>query len=458
MRDWLKFYFLSFFSDKTASEAPDRRVFSHFVSLFIAFVLFVATLVAADFLSFSVHYGNSASFNALVNKAFAGEQSARIALNVTDGRITAAKGDGELIKGKIINSFDGDGEYAVDGYNIVVDTRSMSAYDAFDMSFDGTGITAEQYEDLSFSAKKNFTPKVILTDKERVLDEEYIAKCSEYLESMSDATGQNYDKDISDRYAEIKNLQSSDEKNRMIYALYLQAYYPSVFHKDSGIPNLRNYYAQTYMENASISKYLFVFEDMIVGSFETESGLSRMFYGYASKLDDGLAVTATDAAQAEKQIEKFIKSAYNGSFGISVYLYFINSRRIFLFAILIWLVLALVAFGISRAVKRDIPKKFGDWFKIAGSFIFWSAVITSAVGFVCGFFVSLNTVFALITPLFGGLMLVRLTVFFLVAALRNTQPQTEIAASATDDIFDSPDNSESNSVNATPAKKALNQL
>lgn len=51
-------------------------------------------------------------------------------------------------------------------------------------------------------------------------------------------------------------------------------------------------------------------------------------------------------------------------------------------------------------------------------------------------FVSLDTVFALITPLFGGIMLVRLIVFFLLSALRKPAPQSETEQSRQDDIFD----------------------
>lgn len=436
MRDFFRFFWLSFFSDKIAAEAPDRKVYTAFVSLFIAFILFVVTLVAADFCSFSVQYGKADAFNSLVNNAFAGDIDTRISLDVSDGRIFAARSGGECAKAKVINSFTDDSEYSVGGYNFVVDTRAMTAYDAFEVSFEGCGVTAEQYAGLPFAAKKNFVPKIVMTDKERVLDGEFVATCEAYLDKMSDKTGVDYDKDISDAYAAIKGSTADPtEKNGQIYALYLRAYYPSLFDGKTGVPNLRNYYAAEYMEDPDVRNYLFVFEDMIVGSFEA-NGVARKFYGYASKLDDGAAVTATDTGAAQQQIKNFIKSAYNGSLGISTYLYFINSRRIFLFAIGIWLVPALIAFGISRAVKRDIPKKFGEWFKISGAFILWSALITAVIGFICGFFVSLDTVFALITPLFGGIMLVRLIVFFLLSALRKPAPHSEAEQSRRDDIFD----------------------
>jgi len=157
---------------------------------------------------------------------------------------------------------------------------------------------------------------------------------------------------------------------------------------------------------------------MLVGSFTTASGISRMFYGYASKLSDGVVVTAVGTGEAEKQIDGFIDGAYRDSLGISSYLYFINSRRIFLFVICIWLILSLITFGISKLIKLNLPKKFGAWFKIIGSFIFISSLTVSFIAFICGFFVSVNTVFAMITPMFGAIMLIRLATYFITSCIK----------------------------------------
>ena len=129
--------------------------------------------------------------------------------------------------------------------------------------------------------------------------------CESYLEKFSSPIDINYDKALSEEYAAIKN--SDDEgKADKIYKLYLRAYYPQTFDGKSGVPVLRNYYAQEFIENENVKNYLFVFEDMLVGSFTTESGISRMFYGYASKLLDGVVVTAVGTGEAEKQDRKSV--------------------------------------------------------------------------------------------------------------------------------------------------------
>lgn len=419
MKDWIKFFTLGFFSDKLTAKAPHRRVYSSFFALFFAFVLFVAVVIAADFIPFSLHYRDAKDFKNTVYNAFAADSPQRISLKVADGKITAAKQDGTYVKERILNSFiyEEDKPYSLNGYNLVIDTRPLNAYDAFETEFDGGKISAAEYADLSFTAKKNCPVKIVLTDGVRELDDTYIGQCESYLEKVSSPTDINYDKALSEEFAAIINSEDK-EKAEKIYKLYLRAYYPQTFDGKSGIPVLRNYYAQEFIENENVKNYLFVFEDMLVGSFTTESGISRMFYGYASKLSDGIAVTAVGTGEAEKQADEFIDGAYRASLVISSYLYFINSRRIFLFAICIWLILSLITFGISKIIKLDLPKKFGAWFKIIGSFIFISSLTVSFIAFICGFFVSVNTVFAMITPLFGAIMLIRLAAYFTTSCIK----------------------------------------
>lgn len=427
MKDWIKFFTLGFFSDKLTAKPPHRRVYSSFFALFFAFVLFVAVVIAADFIPFSLHYADANDFKNTMYNAFVADGSQRISLKVEEGKITAAKRNGAYLKDRILNSFkyEEDKPYSLNGYNLVIDTRPMNAYDAFEAEFDGGKISAEEYAGLSFTAKKNCSVKIRLTDGVIGLDEAFMGYCESYLEKVSSPIDINYDKALSEEYAAIKN--SDDEgKADKIYKLYLRAYYPQTFDGKSGVPVLRNYYAQEFIENENVKNYLFVFEDMLVGSFTTESGISRMFYGYASKLLDGVVVTAVGTGEAEKQIDGFIDGAYRDSLGISSYLYFINSRRIFLFVICIWLILSLITFGISKLIKLNLPKKFGAWFKIIGSFIFISSLTVSFIAFICGFFVSVNTVFAMITPMFGAIMLIRLATYFITSCIKlNKEKATE---------------------------------
>lgn len=434
MINWIKFFTLGFFSDKITAQAPHRKYYSPLAALLIAFLLFVAVIIAADFVPFSLHYGNAEDFQAMVHSAFADESKAQIKLNVADGKIMAEK-DGVFVSDRIINSFnEEDKKYCVNGYNLVVDTRPMTSFDEFEAEFDGGSITAEEYGEMTPTAKKNCSVKIILTERIRELDGEFIEECRNYLESASSLTDINYDESIAKKYEEIKNSQAQDsEKNKSIYGLYLQAYYPQTFGAKTGVPILRNYYAEKYIENASVKNYLFVFDDMLVGSFSSGNA-SRMFYGYTSKLADGQVVAADNFGEACKQIDGFIDKTYRNSLGISSYLYFINARRIFLFVIAIWLALALSAFAFAKFTKFDLPKKFGAWFKISGSFIFVSSLITCLTAFICCFFVFTDTVFTMITPLFAGIMLIKLAVYVALSCIRANKKSEAVRLKEADEI------------------------
>ena len=148
MKDWIKFFTLGFFSDKLTAKAPHRRVYSSFFALFFAFVLFVAVVIAADFIPFSLHYADAKDFKNTMYNAFVADGSQRISLKVEEGKITAAKRNGAYLKDRILNSFkyEEDKPYSLNGYNLVIDTRPMNAYDAFEAEFDGGKISAEEYE------------------------------------------------------------------------------------------------------------------------------------------------------------------------------------------------------------------------------------------------------------------------------------------------------------------------
>lgn len=431
---WLKFFTLGFFSDKLTDEAPKRKYYNPLLGLLLAFLLFVAALIAADFVPFQIHYGKAEGFNAMIYNAFASESSDRISMRIQDGKLTAKRNGGGFVNDKLVNSFSesGDSQYAVAGYNLVVDTRSLTSYNAFEATFDDGRMSATEYAELSYTAKQDCKTEIVLTDAVRELDDAFIAECIEYLERSSTLTDVLYEKSIAEKYVEIQNSEETADYSE-IYELYLQAYYPQTFSDDSGIPTLRDFYAQQYIENQSVTNYLFVFEDMIVGSFSAENGVSRMFYGYISKLSDGEVVTVENLEDAERQVDEFILSAYRGSLTISSYLYFINARRIFLYELLLWLVYALIAFALVCIIKLDLLHKYGAWLKIAGSFLFIGGLITAVVAFICGFFVSVDTVFSLIVPLFAAIVFVRFAVYFACSCIRaKRRKQTTNEA---DDVF-----------------------
>lgn len=69
MKSWLKFFGLSFFSDKISKQAVKRGYLNVALGAVFALVFLFCGVLAADLLPFSTHYKNSSSFTAFVRNA-----------------------------------------------------------------------------------------------------------------------------------------------------------------------------------------------------------------------------------------------------------------------------------------------------------------------------------------------------------------------------------------------------
>ena len=214
MVKWLKFIGLSFFSDKISKEAVKRGYLNIVLGVLFALVFLFCGVLAADMAPFSAHYNNSPDFTAFVRNAVGG-----LNLEVSSGKISSPR---------IVDTFSVSADaaaYAVNGYNLVVDTRSADAYDDFEayyISNDGKGqeITPEEYATLSDVAKRNFEFKIRYTARELVLTDDLTAEHEKYLKDKG-----------SESFAELSKKQGEmprAEYRRQVYRLYVKEYYPDV--------------------------------------------------------------------------------------------------------------------------------------------------------------------------------------------------------------------------------------
>ena len=388
MKEWIKFFGLSFFSDKISKQAV-RRGYSNFVlGAVLALAFLFCGILAADLLPFSAHYKNSASFSAFARNAVVG-----IDLRVGSGKISSPV---------IVDTFSvaaDSSEYAMNGYNLVVDTRKADAFDDFEayyLSNDGKKqeITVEEYETLSEVAKRNFDFKIRYTSRELVLTDELTAGHEAYLAGINSEDYKNLQKKKGDL--------SAEEYRKQVYNLYVKKYYPdlSAYENTGGAPLLRNYYYHNYV-NAGAKNYLFVFDDSLVGSFETDGGLSVSFYGFYKNFPDGETFTTENEADA------FITRSFRATAGFSSYIYLMNMLRLFPFIALMLLLVAVIAFCTFRILKSPRCTTIGGSFKIVGSYLFFGALFSAVITFVCGYFIPRNS-----------LIIAALTSFFLILLIR----------------------------------------
>lgn len=414
MKKWLKFFGLSFFSDKISKQAVKHGYMNLFLGVILSLVFLFCGIIAADLLPFSAHYNNSSSFSAFVRNAVGG-----LDLQVVSGKISSLR---------IVDTFsvtDDMSEFGLNGYNLVVDTRSADVYDDFEayyISNDGSGqeISLEEYETLSDVAKRNFDFKIRYTAKELVLTEELTALHEAYL------TGANSEDFL--KLQEKKGDLSADEYRKQVYNLYVKEYYPdlSAYENTGGAPLLRNYYYHNYV-NAGAEKYLFIFDDSLVGSFETDAGMRTDFYGFYKGFPEGASFrTETDA-------DAFIKNAFKSTASLSVYVYFINIFRLIPFIVLMPVIIALLSYCILRITKSESAGGFGGCIKIVGSYLWFGSLVSGLLTLIFGFLIPRSNILVAALLIFFATILIRTAVFLIAEAVRakragvaeNTQTEKE---------------------------------
>ena len=97
MKDWLKFYFGSFFNNKLAREAEERSGWNCALSYFVAVILMLLVLVGSVLACFPSHYNRSDDFKGVLNGVF-GDGECHVRLQGQQPPVQIREGD-DLIAG-----------------------------------------------------------------------------------------------------------------------------------------------------------------------------------------------------------------------------------------------------------------------------------------------------------------------------------------------------------------------
>lgn len=440
MKKWVKFFFLSFFSHKAAKEAARRGYGNAFLGFLLALAFLWSGFMGADALSFGPHYRSSPDFMATAHAVLANADSdARLMAEIQDGSLRVKGKNGEYAEGLLINTLERaeDREiYSVNGYGVVVDLRpadTPAEIEAYCLSNDGkeTVISYEDYLTLSEVARLNFDFKIKYTGASLELTDERVKEYSEYLEGLGEESASKLEglkKDLQD------NKITAAEYARAVYELYFVNYYPeiSAYERSSKIPLLRNYYYHQYI-SAGVTKYLFIFDDYMVGSFETKGGVETSFYGFYSSLENG-AVVGGGAGQAEAKaaVDGFIKNSFKETLILNAYAYLMNVLSLAPFIALMLMVAALLTYSVLKLRGVESVTTLGAMVKIVGSFVWFSGAASAVASVICSFFVRRSLMNVLPLVLFFLALVARSVIFavkenMLQAKQSEQQPeQTEV--------------------------------
>ena len=412
MKKWLRFFCLSFFSDKISKEGAKRGYTNFLLGLIISLLFLWAGYVGGDLLPLGSHYKNSPDLSATVNRVFANtDLGKRIDAEIKDGHLLAKKYGGEYSDELLINTLENDTDrqnYSVNGYEVVVDLRSADALAEVEVSYvsnDGQDlvISHDEYLSLSAVAKMNFDFRLDYTGRELKLTDEMVDGYLEYLVSLG--------KDVALKSDEM----TKEEYNRAVYELYFENYYPEItaYESTSKVPLLRNFYYHKYISQG-VKKYLFVFDDYMTASFETDGGIEASFYGFFNNMEDGAVVRDGDA-------DEFIENAIRSIAPLTVYAYAMNIFSFIPFIALMPLVVTLLAYSILKLSGVDSIKSFGAMFRILGSFTWFSGFASAFLTMILSFFLRPNIVTTLPLVLFFIVLVVRSVIFVIDEIRINTQ-------------------------------------
>lgn len=419
MKKWFRFFWLSFFSDKISKEGAKRGYTNFFVGLILALVFLWAGFIGGDMLPFSAHYNNSPDFEATVHAVFANPDiNKRIDVEIQENLLKVKKHGGEYTEDLLVNTFENDTDkqnYSANGYNVVIDSRpadTLAEVEAYCVSNDGknTVISYQDYLTLSDIAKLNFDFKLKYTGNALELDDESVVGYREYVDSLSDdnkLATESLAKDL----AESKITKS--EYNKAIYELYFTNYYPAItaYESTSKVPLLRNYYYHQYISNG-IKNYLFIFDDYMAISFESDSGIDRSFYGFYNSVENGVLIAEnTTQAEANAKVDSFIKNSFKSIWFLNVYAYAINVFSLIPFIALMPMVVTLLAYSILKLRGVESITTLGAMFKIIGSYVWFSGVVSAVLTVIIAFFVPRNIITALPLVLFFITLAIRSIIF-----------------------------------------------
>ncbi len=345
-------------------------------------------------LPFSARYNSSPDFRSTVRAVLANpDVGKRIEIEILDGRLRMKDQSGNYAEDLLVNTFESEQDketYSVNGYHVIVDSRpadTLAEIEAYCLSNDGksTEISYQDYLTLSDVARLNFDFKLRYTGNELELTDELVAEYKAYIEGLGNENRSSAEKLASDL---AENKLTKAEYNRAVYELYFTSYYPEIteYESSSKVPLLRNYYYHQYIK-AGESKYLFLFDDYVAGSFETKNGTEISFYGFYSELENGVLVDGDDQAGADAAADRFIKKSFQAIAPLTAYAHAMNVFSLIPFIALMPMVVTLLAYSILKLGGIDSVTSLGGTFKIVGSYVWASAAIAGVLSLAASFLV-----------------------------------------------------------------------
>jgi len=389
MKDWAKFFFGSFFSNKITMEGARRSFGNAVLGLFLAIILIFAGVVGGHSLSFLAFYNNATEYKDFVDKSL---KDAEIEIK-----------DNTANSPYVYSSFDNTEEKRY----FAVDTRdAINTYVKVDVVAT-RGEETKTYSDyllLSTEDKKEWSPKISLSGEAVAYDESMLATMESYLDKVSDASNALFNADTATSYNELvqKGL-SSEEYYLELYGIYAKSYYPLTDCGYTYVPTLWTYYTEL-AEREEEKDYLIILSTSCIGSFNSKE-IRVDYNGYYTELEGFVA----DGSNGKT----FIKKSFCGYGNVRSLVYLINLLQIIPYILIVWLGSALVMTGAGWACKIKEMKNFFNDLTLSGVYLFFSGVIAFLVAIIGSFFLSRAIAYSVCCITFYAVVVLRILILII---------------------------------------------
>ncbi len=410
MVEWLKVFGLGFFNDKLAAKSAKYGFASIVLTIVLSFVFFMFGFMAADVVPFSTHYNNAAGFHEFIDNALSDTQ-----LKIDNG---LAKSE------KIVNTYTNDGDkekYAHNGYNLIIDTRASDMLIEFSqVAIKGDAeIKYEEYAALSEKEKESYKLEVRYTDRELQLTSERAAEFESYLDKIGTEGNEGYNAEAATAYRELKEKGLQQEEYwKEVYYLYVKYYYSDIEFvlMSAKAPVLCDYYYVNYILGDH-DHYLYFFDDICAGSFESDRGVPAVFVGYYKDCVQKTVDVNT--------VDEFVKDLFYGSVGYSMSSYFTSAMQMAPAYILIPVLAGFVLWLICKAKKNEFGRKFSDCYKTVNTFAWYSALFTGLLTFFLAFFVFSRKLYLFMPLIYALILILRTAVFYFTRSAKEKTERNE---------------------------------
>lgn len=402
--NWLKFFFLSIFSDNQAKRSVKHGFLTALLTCLLAVVFIFLGLYAAETASFAAYFKGADEFQEFIANAF---NTAQLNITVTNNKAQITANGKDVVIDTVASESD-KAAYGLNGYNLFVDSRQVaSTFDDFraycQSVKDGTEISYDEYLALSTEAQKAYAFRIEYSGRQKNITDDDVRVYREFLSTVNDNGIQNEYKSLN----ESSDGMPQSELNGKIYALYIKAYYPQMYNTaGEQTPTLRGYYIRRSLE--SDGKYVCLFGDMSVVSFKSYCN-NTVAYGGIYK--DGNNI---DFSGGKQSPFGFFKRLYYDGASTLLIVELLDCFLVIAIVELIIVAVMILTFAVCRLKKLEVGYVFGKSVKLVASYAHTAALLTFLTVFCLGFLVrgtaltvAAYVIFAFITLVRTAVLLVR---------------------------------------------------